>query len=131
MSDTPLWLQIIISTGTLVGGFGLGRLSKRLDRHQEARDTEAARSPHFVLTHESGINYRLTNDGDAVADEVRVDPGSYPLTRSLPDGIMLRPHESHVFTIFRAAQEPDPVQFYVHWLGCPEAQVLPVPKPPR
>jgi hypothetical protein len=117
--------------GTLIGGFGLGRLSRRLDRRQETRDTEAARTPHFVLMHESGTNYRLTNDGDAVADEVRVDPGRYPLTRSLPDGITLQPKESYIFTIFRTDQVPDPVQFFVRWRGCDEAQVLPVPSPPK
>lgn len=128
MSDTPLWLQVAIPAATLVSGFGLGRLSKRLDRRQETRDIEAARAPHFVLRHHAGTTYRLTNDGDAAADEVRVDPDGYPLTRDLPEGITLRPDESHVITIFRA-QIPDPTHFYVSWSGCTELQVLPVPRP--
>jgi hypothetical protein len=129
MSDTPLWLQVTIPAATLMGGFTLGRLSSRLDRRQATRDAVAARAPRFVLTHESGSNYRLTNDGDMVADDVRVDPGGYPLTRDLPDGISLRRGESCIFTIFRAAQVPDPVQFFVTWRDCPESQVLPVPRP--
>ena len=129
MSDTPLWPQVVIPAATLVGGFGLGRVSKRLDRRQGQREVEAARSPHFVLNHETGTNYRLTNDGNATADLVEVDPGDYLLTRNLPDKITLRPEESCTITIFRTNQVPDPTQLYVTWKGCSEPQVLPVPRP--
>lgn len=117
MSNTPLWLQVVIPVGTLFGGFLLGRVSKRLDRRMERKEEEAAKAPSFEIVRTERDNwYMLVNTGDAEATSVTLDLGGFPpkLTRRTPTGITLLPDQpSDRFFISGSWQEPKPAHLTV------------------
>ncbi|WP_410596500.1 hypothetical protein [Amycolatopsis sp. lyj-23] len=104
----PVWLQIVLPVFTAVLGFGLGRLSKALDRRQERKDEQAlqakaeeARKPRFVVEHVRGELYRLVNVGERDASGVYFDDKDESFTQigGRPERIQLGVRAAHEFNI--------------------------------
>jgi len=103
------WEAVVKIAAPLVGGFALGRLSKRLDARQEAKKLESARAPAFVLEPAELLPFgqaalTLRNVGDVTATGVtilepasRTNTGPYILDR--PQGKSLRPTEGIRFLV--------------------------------
>lgn len=133
MSDTPLWLQVALPIGTLVGGFGLGRVSKRLDRRQEQRDqTEAAKkanAPNFHIEPVVGSQYCLWNDGPADATNVTmlVDGDDGYRISDPPEQVQMRAKTGHRF-LAQSTATPLPTYFEVTCDQLPQAVVVRMPR---
>ena len=77
----PWIFDMLKIVGAALIGFLLGRLSKLLDRHQEAKDAEQNARAQWALAHSRGSLFTLTNTG-AAAQDVELTVGGGGLVRS-------------------------------------------------
>ncbi|MGO1056694.1 hypothetical protein [Crossiella sp. CA198] len=85
--------------GGAILGFFFARINKRLDKRQETREKDAARTPKFIIERSRTNWYRLVNAGDATATEVTLILGKFPegFTRHIPKVVTLAPAAAHDF----------------------------------
>lgn len=109
------------------------RMADSLDRLANARTMGGNGSVSgppvsFVIEWRRGSLYTLRNLGPVPATEVRIDESALPIVRNLPDGVALRPLESHEFIISAVFGKPIPSQTEVTCAELSEPVMVPIPR---
>lgn len=139
--DAPAWVAILISV--LVGLWtwwsdrkrrqdraGFASVEESLQRIAESMSEQTAGAPpavDFAIEYRSGSTYALRNVGTLTATGVTIDPASLQIARRLPDGITLKPMQSHEFLAIGAWGAPVPGEVTVSCNEWPQPRQLPMP----
>lgn len=108
------------------------RMADSLDRLANTRvmadgGIESGPPVSFAIEWRRGSLYTLRNLGPAPATLVKIDQSNLPIVRNLPNGVTLRPLESHEFIVTGVFGKPIPSQVEVTCAELSEPVMVPIP----